>query len=212
MLAAPRRMGVGVARAGLAGQWTDGSCMTNQLRRCACLERTAVAHTRLPTQVHIVSSKVAAAHSVPGHPVDKIMVVHGGLPRRDKILLEDLAEVFRFQQIPTKPGTAEAELLFDLLWSDPLESRGHSSGARGQWTWQFGPDVTRTFCNENKLSMVPGSLCPQAPSAPFSSALCVPLPSCPILRPSVQMCSSSATRHQNVASDYLWRGGRFMAH
>lgn len=104
--------------------------------------------------VHIVSSKVAAAHSVPGHPVDKIMVVHGGLPRRDKILLEDLAEVFRFQQIPTKPGTAEAELLFDLLWSDPLESRGHSSGARGQWTWQFGPDVTRTFCNENKLSMV----------------------------------------------------------
>ena len=105
--------------------------------------------------VHIVTSKEASAWATQaGYPTVKIMVVHGGLPRRDKVTLEDISEIFRFQDIPTRPKTEEAELLFDLLWADPLETRGREKGARGPSTWQFGPDVTRQFCIDNKLSMV----------------------------------------------------------
>ena len=45
------------------------------------------------------------------------------------------------------------ELLFDALWSDPHEGVGVATGsARGGYSIQFGPDVTRAFCKRTGVT------------------------------------------------------------
>ena len=46
-------------------------------------------------------------------------------------------------------------LFFDTMWSDPQDAPGISrSVARGSVCITFGPDITRRFCEINRLRMI----------------------------------------------------------
>ncbi|KAJ2373736.1 Palmitoyl-protein thioesterase 1 [Coemansia sp. RSA 2607] len=90
---------------------------------------------------------------------DKIFVVHGGLYSRETaknatqeggdgvVRLDELRAMSRFHQ-PQHSG-----LLRESLWSDPQHQNGRAPSPRGT-AIQFGPDVTREFCEANGLKMV----------------------------------------------------------
>lgn len=84
-----------------------------------------------------------------------IFVVHGGLPRRKGVTIEDIGRIQRFRQIPMPEHTQpeEDEMFQDLLWSDPWENPGWKESERGAGV-QFGPDVTQDFLKTNKLDLV----------------------------------------------------------
>ncbi|KAJ1834777.1 Palmitoyl-protein thioesterase 1 [Coemansia sp. RSA 2711] len=90
---------------------------------------------------------------------DKIFVVHGGLYSRNTarnstqpdgdgvVRLSELREMSRFYQ------PSHNSLLCESLWSDPQSQDGRAPSPRGT-AIQFGPDVTREFCEANGLQMV----------------------------------------------------------
>ncbi|KAJ2794167.1 Palmitoyl-protein thioesterase 1, partial [Coemansia helicoidea] len=90
---------------------------------------------------------------------DKIFVVHGGLysrstaknstqPEGDGVVrLDELRGMARFYQ----PN--HSSLMCESLWSDPQPQNGRARSPRGT-AIQFGPDVTREFCDKNNLTMV----------------------------------------------------------
>ncbi|KAJ2843969.1 Serine/threonine-protein phosphatase 5, partial [Coemansia erecta] len=90
---------------------------------------------------------------------DKIFVVHGGLYSRETaknasqpdgdgvVRLEELRDLPRFYQ------PQHTSLLRESLWSDPQNQNGRAPSPRGT-AIQFGPDVTREFCEKNNLKMV----------------------------------------------------------
>lgn len=73
-----------------------------------------------------------------------VFVTHGGLPSVDGITLRDIAAVDRRQE-------PRGGLLQDLLWSDPSPHDGRHRSPRGGGLSCFGPDVTRRFCDDNRL-------------------------------------------------------------
>uniref|UniRef100_A0A5S6R1X1 protein-serine/threonine phosphatase n=1 Tax=Trichuris muris TaxID=70415 RepID=A0A5S6R1X1_TRIMR len=77
----------------------------------------------------------------------RILIMHGGLPTTDQVILEDIEMLDRFRQPP------EEGLMCDLLWSDPQLAFGRSPSKRGVGS-QFGPDVTEEFCNLNNLDYI----------------------------------------------------------
>ncbi|CDW52887.1 serine:threonine protein phosphatase 5 [Trichuris trichiura] len=82
------------------------------------------------------------------HLINKrILVMHGGLPATDDVLLEDIQKIDRFKQPP------DEGLMCDLLWSDPQLALGRSPSKRGVGS-QFGPDVTEAFCKLNNLDYI----------------------------------------------------------
>mmetsp|Transcript_6032 Transcript_6032/g.14724 ORF Transcript_6032/g.14724 Transcript_6032/m.14724 type:complete len:938 (+) Transcript_6032:50-2863(+) len=84
----------------------------------------------------------------------KVFVVHGGLFRRDSVLVQHLRTLNRRRQCPTSTDTIEDSLLFDCMWSDPWDFHGVAKAAhRGQNCIRFGPDVTRRFLGNNSLSL-----------------------------------------------------------
>lgn len=90
---------------------------------------------------------------------EKVFVVHGGLYSRETaknagqpdgdgvVRLDELRELRRFHQ----PG--HNKLLCESLWSDPQPQNGRSLNPRGT-AIQYGPDVTKEFCEANNLKMV----------------------------------------------------------
>ncbi|KAG5509868.1 hypothetical protein JKF63_07513 [Porcisia hertigi] len=87
---------------------------------------------------------------------DKIFVVHGGLPRRRGVSINDISRIQRFRQIPMPNYSQpeEDEIFQDLLWSDPVESiEGWCESQRGAGV-EFGSDVTMEFLQTNKLELV----------------------------------------------------------
>ncbi len=89
--------------------------------------------------------------------MDKILVVHGGLFSRDGVTLDEIRAIDRFRQ----PGNSG--LMSELLWSDPQILPGRSPSKRGNQmraklksgvAIQFGPDVTKEFCETNNLKMI----------------------------------------------------------
>jgi diadenosine tetraphosphatase ApaH/serine/threonine PP2A family protein phosphatase len=84
-----------------------------------------------------------------------ILVVHGGLPRRNGVTIDDIGRIQRFRQIPMPEHTQpeEDEMFQDLVWSDPWENLGWKESERGAGV-QFGPDVTNDFCKTNQLQLV----------------------------------------------------------
>ncbi|KAJ2698984.1 Palmitoyl-protein thioesterase 1 [Coemansia sp. IMI 203386] len=90
---------------------------------------------------------------------DRIFVVHGGLYSRETaknagqpdgdgvVRLDELREMSRFYQ------PQHTSLLRESLWSDPQNQNGRAPSPRGT-AIQFGPDVTREFCEANGLQMV----------------------------------------------------------
>ena len=73
--------------------------------------------------------------------------MHGGLPKVDNIMLEDIRKLDRFLE----PG--EGSTLTDLLWADPQDAPGRGTSKRGT-SAQFGPDITAEFCKQNGLDYI----------------------------------------------------------
>ncbi|KAJ2006547.1 Palmitoyl-protein thioesterase 1 [Coemansia thaxteri] len=90
---------------------------------------------------------------------EKVFVVHGGLYSRETaknsnqpdgdgvVRLNELRELSRFYQ------PSHNKLLCESLWSDPQPQNGRSPNPRGT-AIQYGPDVTKEFCDTNNLKMV----------------------------------------------------------
>ncbi|KAL1306561.1 hypothetical protein AAFC00_005249 [Neodothiora populina] len=80
---------------------------------------------------------------------DKYFVLHGGLFSDDKISLDDVRKLDRHNQ--RQPG--QEGLMMEMLWTDPQTMPGRGPSKRGVGL-QFGPDVTKRFCENNGLEAI----------------------------------------------------------
>ncbi|KAF2274281.1 Metallo-dependent phosphatase [Westerdykella ornata] len=79
----------------------------------------------------------------------KFLVLHGGLFSDDNITLDDIRKLNRFKQ--RQPG--QSGLMMEMLWTDPQTAPGRGPSKRGVGL-QFGPDVTKRFCERNGLEAI----------------------------------------------------------
>ncbi|KAI9864516.1 MAG: hypothetical protein M1813_003005 [Trichoglossum hirsutum] len=79
----------------------------------------------------------------------KFLTLHGGLFSDDNITLDDIRKLNRHNQ--RQPG--HAGLMMEMLWTDPQTAPGRGPSKRGVGM-QFGPDVTKRFCEKNGLEAV----------------------------------------------------------
>ena len=79
----------------------------------------------------------------------KYLTLHGGLFSDDKTSLDDIRKLNRFAQ--KQPG--QQGLMMEMLWTDPQTTPGRGPSKRGVGM-QFGPDVTKKFCEANGLEAV----------------------------------------------------------
>lgn len=75
---------------------------------------------------------------------NKVIVVHGGLFSEECVSLDDIAKIDRNREPP------ESGLMSDLMWSDPQPFMGRGPSKRGIGL-SFGPDITKSFLEYNKL-------------------------------------------------------------
>nr|KMM66995.1 serine/threonine protein phosphatase PP1-gamma catalytic subunit [Coccidioides posadasii RMSCC 3488] len=80
---------------------------------------------------------------------EKYLVLHGGLFSDDDITLDDIRKLNRHNQ--RQPG--QSGLMMEMLWTDPQTDPGRGPSKRGVGL-QFGPDVTKRFCDKNGLKAV----------------------------------------------------------
>lgn len=80
---------------------------------------------------------------------DKYLTLHGGLFSDDKTSLDDIRKLDRHSQ--RQPG--QQGLMMEMLWTDPQPQNGRGPSKRGVGM-QFGPDVTKLFCEKNGLDAV----------------------------------------------------------
>lgn len=81
------------------------------------------------------------------HVGKKVVVMHGGLFDQTEVTLDDIRKIDRVRQPP------ESGLMTDILWSDPCFGPGRQASKRGT-SIQFGPDITRAFCQLNKVEYI----------------------------------------------------------
>ncbi|KAI0381854.1 Metallo-dependent phosphatase-like protein [Hypomontagnella monticulosa] len=79
----------------------------------------------------------------------KYLVLHGGLFSDDNVTLDDIRKVDRHAQ--RQPG--QSGLMMEMLWTDPQKAPGRGPNKRGVGI-QFGPDVTKRFCEKNGLDAI----------------------------------------------------------
>lgn len=79
----------------------------------------------------------------------KFLVLHGGLFSDDNVTLNDIRKLDRHKQ--RQPG--QAGLMMEMLWTDPQKEPGRGPSKRGVGM-QFGPDITKRFCDKNGLEAV----------------------------------------------------------
>jgi serine/threonine-protein phosphatase 5 len=79
----------------------------------------------------------------------KYLTLHGGLFSDDKTTLDDIRALNRHGQ--RQPG--QSGLMMEMLWTDPQPEPGRGPSKRGVGL-QFGPDVTKRFCENNGLEAV----------------------------------------------------------
>ena len=79
----------------------------------------------------------------------KFFVLHGGLFSNDNVTMDDLRKLDRF----TKRQPGNEGLMMEMLWTDPQPQDGRGPSKRGVGL-QFGPDVTKRFCEANGLEAV----------------------------------------------------------
>ncbi|KAH0548111.1 Palmitoyl-protein thioesterase 1, partial [Trichoglossum hirsutum] len=79
----------------------------------------------------------------------KFLTLHGGLFSDDNVTLDDIRKLNRHNQ--RQPG--HAGLMMEMLWTDPQTAPGRGPSKRGVGM-QFGPDVTKRFCEENGLEAI----------------------------------------------------------
>ncbi|EEP79524.1 serine/threonine-protein phosphatase 5 [Uncinocarpus reesii 1704] len=80
---------------------------------------------------------------------EKYLVLHGGLFSDDNITLDDIRKLNRHGQ--RQPG--QSGLMMEMLWTDPQTDPGRGPSKRGVGL-QFGPDVTKRFCDKNGLKAI----------------------------------------------------------
>ncbi|BCS20131.1 protein serine/threonine phosphatase PPT1 [Aspergillus puulaauensis] len=80
---------------------------------------------------------------------NKFLVLHGGLFSNDKTTLDDIRKLDRHNQ--RQPG--QQGLMMEMLWTDPQTEPGRGPSKRGVGL-QFGPDVTKRFCENNGLEAI----------------------------------------------------------
>ena len=80
---------------------------------------------------------------------DKYLTLHGGLFSDDKTSLDDIRKLDRHKQ--RQPG--QEGLMMEMLWTDPQAAPGRGPSKRGVGL-QFGPDVTKRFCEKNGLDAI----------------------------------------------------------
>ncbi|KKZ65193.1 protein phosphatase 5 [[Emmonsia] crescens] len=80
---------------------------------------------------------------------DKFLTLHGGLFSDDKVSLDDIRKLNRHNQ--RQPG--QSGLMMEMLWTDPQTAPGRGPSKRGVGM-QFGPDVTKRFCERNGLEAI----------------------------------------------------------
>jgi serine/threonine-protein phosphatase 5 len=80
---------------------------------------------------------------------NKYLTLHGGLFSDDKTSLDDIRKLNRHAQ--RQPG--QQGLMMEMLWTDPQTQPGRGPSKRGVGL-QFGPDVTKKFCERNGLEAV----------------------------------------------------------
>ncbi|KAI1438779.1 Metallo-dependent phosphatase [Xylaria sp. CBS 124048] len=79
----------------------------------------------------------------------KYLVLHGGLFSNDNVTLDDIRKLNRHNQ--RQPG--QSGLMMEMLWTDPQTAPGRGPSKRGVGI-QFGPDVTKRFCEKNGLEAI----------------------------------------------------------
>ncbi|KAJ2896741.1 Serine/threonine-protein phosphatase T [Zalerion maritima] len=79
----------------------------------------------------------------------KYLVLHGGLFSDDKVTLDDIRKVDRHAQ--RQPG--QSGVMMEMLWADPQQEPGRGPSKRGVGM-QFGPDITKTFCEKNGIEAI----------------------------------------------------------
>lgn len=79
----------------------------------------------------------------------KYLVLHGGLFSDDKVTLDDIRKLNRHNQ--RQPG--QSGLMMEMLWTDPQPEPGRGPSKRGVGM-QFGPDITKRFCENNGLEAI----------------------------------------------------------
>lgn len=84
---------------------------------------------------------------------ESVFVVHGGLSHHDNVHIDELLTIDHQREIPTQSSRREDELFTHLLWSDPRDRDGWKPSSRGAGV-EFGPDITRRFCQLNHVSLV----------------------------------------------------------
>jgi serine/threonine-protein phosphatase 5 len=80
---------------------------------------------------------------------ERFFVLHGGLFSDDDISLDDIRKLNRHKQ--RQPG--QSGLMMEMLWTDPQTDLGRGPSKRGVGL-QFGPDITRRFCERNQLEAI----------------------------------------------------------
>ncbi|PUU78795.1 serine/threonine-protein phosphatase 5 [Tuber borchii] len=73
----------------------------------------------------------------------------GGLFSDDKVGLDDIRKLNR--HLKKQPG--QEGLMMEMLWADPEPEPGRKPSKRGVGQ-QFGPDVTKSFCERNGLDAI----------------------------------------------------------
>jgi len=86
-----------------------------------------------------------------------VFVTHGGLPRKEDTKLADIEaldvmEITR--SLEERKMHKDYNLMSDLMWADPRDIEGVSTGDRGPTTIVFGEDVTQRFLERNSLSFM----------------------------------------------------------
>ncbi|KAK0225893.1 phosphoprotein phosphatase [Armillaria fumosa] len=109
----------------------------------------AHAFTALPLATLLSASKPPAkkdASILTDDRRKRYFVVHGGLFSKDDVSLEDIKKIDRIGRQPGQEG-----LMCELLWTDPQVMSGRGPSKRGVGI-AFGPDVTRRWCQFNKVT------------------------------------------------------------
>jgi serine/threonine-protein phosphatase 5 len=80
---------------------------------------------------------------------NKYLVLHGGLFSKDGVTLDDIRKIDRH----ARRQPAHEGLVNEMLWTDPQPNPGRGPSKRGVGL-QFGPDITKAFCDANGLDAV----------------------------------------------------------
>ncbi|OCF58232.1 protein phosphatase 5 [Kwoniella mangroviensis CBS 10435] len=105
----------------------------------------------------------------------RFFVCHGGPPvSKDGVTLDEVRKIDRFGRQPGQEG-----IMCEMLWTDPQEPIGRGPSKRGVGLG-FGPDVTKRWCELNKITAVIRSHEVRADGYAIEhDGLCITVFSCP---------------------------------